>query len=134
MSESRRFILAHRQAREGACKAVQAAKEGWVVVIQPPTRSGDQNAAMWPILKAFSEQLQWPVNGKLEWMTEDEWKDVLSAAYRKEVRVAQGLDGMSFVMLGQRTSKFSKREFSDWMDFLHSVAAERGVNLEREMA
>ena len=61
-------------------------------------------------------------------MEPEEWKDVLSAAFRREtVRVAMGLDG-GMVMLGQRTSKFSKREFRDWLEFLHATAAARGVN------
>ena len=59
----------------------------------------------------------------------DDWKNILSAAFRREtVRVAMGLDG-GMVMLGQRTSKFSKREFSDWLAFLNATAAIRGVNL-----
>jgi hypothetical protein len=62
-------------------------------------------------------------------MTPDDWKDVLTAAFRGEsVRLAMGLDG-GVVMLGQRTSKFTKREFSDWIEFLYATAASRGVNL-----
>lgn len=45
-----------------------------------------------------------------------------------------GLDG-GVVMLGQRTSQFSKREFSEWLEFLHATAADRGVTVyEREAA
>jgi hypothetical protein len=62
-------------------------------------------------------------------MTPDEWKDVLTAAYRREsVRLAMGLDG-GVVMLGQRTSKFSKAEFVEWIEFLYATAAEREVEL-----
>ena len=39
---------------------------------------------------------------------------------------SDGLDG-GVVMLGQRTSKFGKKEFSDWLTFLHSVAIDRSV-------
>lgn len=31
------------------------------------------------------------------------------------------------VLLGARTSKFNRKEFSDFLEFLHSVAADRGV-------
>jgi hypothetical protein len=120
------FILAHDMARQRAVEAVRNAPQGFAVTVGEPSRSLDQNAAQWPILEAFSEQLQWPVNGKLTTLTKEEWKDILTAAFRKETRVAMGLDG-GFVMLGQRTSKFGKREFSDWLEFLHAVAAERGV-------
>jgi hypothetical protein len=124
----RTFVLgAHPQARSNALQAVKEEADGRVVSIHDMTRNSEQNAAMWPILEAFSEQLVWPVNGKMEKLSSSEWKDLLSAAFRKEQnRVAQGLDG-GFVMLGQRTSKFSKREFSEWLEFLHATAADRGV-------
>lgn len=123
------FVLSHAEARRRAAQAVSEAPDGHVVRVEPPKRSLDQNAAQWPILAAFSEQLEWPVNGKMCKMSADEWKDVLTAAFRKESpRLAMGLDG-GVVMLGQRTSKFTKPEFSEWLDFLHSVAADRGVTL-----
>lgn len=123
------FVLqpAPHPARQNALNAVKDAPEGHVVAITEATRNLDQNAAQWPILQAFSDQLQWPVNGAMVTMQPEEWKDVLSAAFRREtVRVAMGLDG-GMVMLGQRTSKFSKREFSDWLEFLNATAALRGV-------
>lgn len=122
----RTFVLSHPVARRNAVQYVQDAPDGHAVTVGEPTRNTDQNAAMWPILQAFSEQLQWPVNGRMTTLTDEEWKDILSAAFRKEQRVAMGLDG-GFVMLGQRTSKFTKREFSEFLEFLHATAADRGV-------
>ncbi len=125
----RTFILSHSTARSNAAKAVQDAPEGFAVTISEPTRNLDQNAAQWPILQSFSDQLQWPVNGRMEWISPDEWKDVLTCAFKREtVRVAMGLDG-GMVMLGRRTSKFSKAEFSDWLEFLNATAALRDVDL-----
>lgn len=121
------FKLVHQQARSGAQQAIQDAPEGYVVTVSEPTRSLDANAAMWPILQAFARQLQWPVNGRMVAMTEAEWKDVLTAAFRQEsARLAMGLDG-GVVMLGQRTREFGKKEFSEWLEFLHATAADRGV-------
>lgn len=103
------------------------ARDGDVMTLRPPSRSLDQNAAQWPYLEGFSQQLQWPVNGKMVWMEPEEWKDVLTAAFHGEaVRLAMGLDG-GVVMLGQRTSKFDKPRFSEWMEFLKATAADRGV-------
>lgn len=128
------FVLVHEQARENAARAIHDADDGHVVTLSEPTRNLEQNAAQWPILQAFADQLVWPVNGRMEQMTPDEWKDVLTAAFRREqARLAMGLDG-GVVMLGARTSKFSKREFSDWLEFLHAVAVDRGVNVHREAA
>lgn len=135
MSEKRVFKLVHPQARRNAVQCVSEAPDGYAVTVQEPTRSLDQNAAMWPILQAFADQLQWPVNGSMVWMTPDEWKDVLSAAFKREsVRVAMGLDG-GMVMLGGRTSKFSVKEMSDFLEFLNATAAARDVDLHyREYA
>jgi hypothetical protein len=129
----RLFVLSHDIARQNAIRAVQEAPQGFSVTVAEPKRNLDQNAAMWPILEAFSQQLQWPVNGVMTTLTPEEWKDLLSAAFRKETRVAMGLDG-GFVMLGQRTSRFTKRQFSEWLEFLHSTAADRGVVVYEEAA
>jgi hypothetical protein len=127
VSDKAYFILAHAEARKRAIAAVQHASEGYVVTVSPPRRSGDQNAAQWPILEAFSKQLQWPVNGQMVWMEPDEWKDVLTAAFKGDtVRLAMGMNG-GVVMIGQRTSKFSKGRFSEWLEFLNATAAQRGV-------
>lgn len=63
-------------------------------------------------------------------MSDEEWKDVLTAAFRNEtVRLAMGLNG-GVVMLGKKTSNFSVKEFSEWLEFLHAVAVEREVDLD----
>ena len=121
------FILAHAEARRRAVQAVQEAAEGFVIEVREPTRSKDANAAMWPILDAFSKQLDWPVNGAMTKLSPDEWKDILSAAFDREtVRVAMGLDG-GMVMLGRRTSEMSKAKFSEFLEFLHATAVAKSV-------
>lgn len=101
-----------------------------IVTIQKVTRTLAHNAVQWPILNAFSDQLQWPVNGAMCKLTGEEWKDILTAAYRQETgRIAQGLDG-GMVMLGHKTREFKAAEWSDWMAFLESVAADRGVKVQ----
>jgi hypothetical protein len=125
----RTFNLAHDTARLMAVREVQNAPVGYVVTVSEPTRSLEANAAQWPYLQAFAEQLEWPVNGKMCKLTPDEFKDILTAAFQQETaRLAMGLDG-GVVMLGQRTSKFSKKKFSEWMEFLIATAADRGVKV-----
>ena len=125
------FRLVHAQARQGAAECIKAAPDGYVVVVAEPTRSSDANAAMWAYLQAFAEQLQWPVNGQMTRLEPEEFKQILSAAFRQEsVRLAQGLDG-GMVMLGARTSKFSVREMSDFLEFLQATAAARGVEIDQ---
>lgn len=125
--DKRLFILAHDVARDAAVRAVQSAPDGYAVIVQERNRTLDQNAAQWPILQAFSKKLEWPVNGRMVKLTDWEWKDILTAAFRNETaRLAMGLDG-GVVMLGQRTREFGKKEFSEWLEFLHATAADRGV-------
>lgn len=133
MDDKRIFVLAHDLARRRAAAFVaDEAPDGWVVTVSAPTRNLGQNAAQWPYLDAFSKQLQWPVNGAMVWITPDEYKDILSAAFRKEtVRLALGLDG-GIVMLGSRTSKFTKAQFSEWLEFLIATAAMRNVVVYEE--
>ena len=124
-----RYILVHQEARQRALEAVRTAPDGVVVDIKPMTRTRAQNDAQWPILKAFSLQVQWPVNGSLTWLDPEDWKNILTAAYRKETtRVAQGWDG-GMVLLGMRTSKMDKRQFSEWLDWLNAAAAMKEVKV-----
>lgn len=129
MSDRLYFRLAHPAARANAIKAIQQAPDMWRVEIKPPTRSLDQNAALWPRLDALSRQLPW--DG--EHLTPDEWKDLLIACLRKQ-KVVRGIEG-GLVFLGARSSRMDKEEFSDLLDFIDAFAAQRGIDLrEREVA
>lgn len=121
------FNLISHAVRLRCCEAIMSAPDGMRVEIKERKRSLDQNAAQWPILQAFAEQIKWPVNGELVTLEPEEFKEILTAAFFGEsVRLAQGLNS-GVVMLGKRTSKFTKKEFSDWLEFLHAAAAARGV-------
>ena len=109
------------------CKPRSVAGHRMTVTVEEEVRTPEQNKAQWPILEAFAEQLQWPVNGAMVNLSAEEWKDVLTAAFQGEtVRLAAGLNG-GVVMLGLRTSQMGKRRFSEWLDFLNATAALRGV-------
>ena len=117
-------------SRQRAVEAVQTAPDGYVVTVGEATRTLEQNAAQWPLLNAISKQRQWPVNGAMSWLTEEEWKDILSAAFRQEqARVAMAYGGQGLVMLGHRTREFGKKEFSEWLDFLNAAAIDLGVEI-----
>ncbi len=134
MSTKQKFILAHDMARRGAMEAVSRAPAGFVVEVREPSRNLDQNALLWVLLTEFSRQLEWPVNGKMVSLSPDDWKTILSASFRRETqRMTQGVDG-GLVMLGARTSQMGKREFAEFIEFIQSVAAERGVELQQQEA
>lgn len=120
------FVLAP-QSRAHIQRCIDSAPDGYVVRISAPTRSLESNALMWTLLADFSDQLQWPVNGKMVKLTPEEFKDVLTAGYRQEkARLAMGLDG-GVVMLGSRTSKFTKTQMNEFIEFIYAAGAERGV-------
>ena len=98
MSDKRIYRLVHDEARRRAGQDVASAPDGWIVTVSEPTRSLDQNALMWPLLDDIARQVEWYGNK----LTPDEWKDVFTAALRKE-KVVPGING-GFVVLGQRTS------------------------------
>ena len=115
--------LNNPNARGFACRVIQSAPEGYVAIIREQTRSGAQNARMWAQLEDISRQVDW-YGQKL---TKEEWKDVFSAALKRQ-KVVPGLDG-GFVVCGQRTSKMGKREMSDLLELMNAFCAERGVKL-----
>jgi hypothetical protein len=92
-----------------------------VVTVKPETRSLEQNARMWAMLADVSRQVVW--HGRK--LSPEEWKHVFTAALKKQ-DVVPGLDG-GFVVLGQSTSKMTKREMSDLQTLMEAFGAQQGV-------
>lgn len=117
-----KFILAHQTARDRAKAAIDAAEDGYVVEIKEPTRSGIQNAKLWAMLAEIAAQTDW--HGIK--LSAEEFKDLLSAGLVKS-RVVPNMDGSGFVILGQRTSKMTKRQFAELISLVEAFGVERGV-------
>ena len=133
-TDKRVFVLAHTEARKRAAKCIAEAPVGYFVTVQGPKRSLEQNALLWVLLTAFSEQLLWPVNGAMTKLDPEEWKDILTGAFNQEAhRIALGLNG-GMVILGMRTRKFGKRKFSEFIEFVQSVAVDRAVEIDEGSA
>jgi len=126
------FKIDSDQAKYYAIQAIKAINDytkPQQITIETETRKLSQNASQWPILNAIADQLQWPINGMLQTITGEDFKQILTAAWRKEqVRVAQGVDG-SVVLLGHRTREFKSAEWGEWMDYLNWFAAEKCVKI-----
>jgi hypothetical protein len=128
---TQRFKLISEDVKRNVCRQITAAEWGKVVTIADPTRSSEANARMWAQLADIAKHVDWYGNK----LTPEEWKDVFSAALKRQ-KVIPGLDG-GFVVCGQRTSKMSKREMSDLIELMNAFCVERGVKLtarEWEMA
>lgn len=115
------FILANESARLRAIEAIKNAPEGYEVSIKEKTRTGEQNALLWPLLRDVSSQVDW--HGYK--LADDEWKDVFSAAIKKQ-KVVPGLCG-GFVVCGQSTSKMGKKMFSEMLELIMAFGAEHDV-------
>lgn len=110
-----------------ACELLQFGKSVRVRLDEKqPTRSLAQNDKMWAVLTDISRQVQWPVDGKLQYLEPEEWKDVLTAGLRKTQRVAQGIEG-GFVMLGCRTSRMTVGEMIELIELAQAFGTEHGV-------
>jgi hypothetical protein len=121
MSDKRIYKLVHDTARRLAAAQCMTAPDGYVVRIEPATRSLDQNSLLWPLLTELSNQVDWYGNK----LTPDEWKDVMTAGLKRN-RIVPGIDG-GFVVLGMSTSKMDKRTFSELIDLIHAFGAQHGV-------
>jgi len=73
-------------------------------------RSLEQNRMMWANLEDIAQQVIW-YGVKL---TKDEWKDVLTAALKKQ-KVVPGIEG-GFVVIGARTSKMTVPEMTELIE------------------
>lgn len=127
------FHLTHEMARKNACQAVMSAPENFRVEIRPRTRSLDQNSLLWSLLTTLSKELKWPVNGKLEVLSPEDWKDNLSASLHQENRITQGIRG-GFVMLGRSTSKMTVKEMTDLIELIYAFGSDHGVNFYNRVA
>ena len=98
---------------------------GNAAVTEEP-RTPSQNDKLWPGLRDISKQVPWQVNGQEVTLDEDGWKDVLSAYYFREQRVAKGIDG-GIVLLGRPTRKMGKRQMSELLMMIQEFGDRRGV-------
>ena len=93
-------------------------------------RTAAQNRFQWPILNAWAAQKPWPVNGVMTKISADDYKDILTAAFEGETnpRIAAGYNG-GIVMLGRRTSKYGKKRFSEWAEWLVAASMVAGIKI-----
>ncbi len=117
------FILSHDMARRNALAAVSGAPPGYVVEVREPKRSLDQNAHLWALLTQLSAAKP---EGREH--TPDTWKLLVMHAAGHACQFEVGLDGRPFPV-GFRSSKLTKRQCMDLIDWIYAYAAEQGVEL-----
>ncbi len=113
--------------RANAIKAVQTAPEGHVVTVREPTRSGEQNNLLHALITEVAANHEWA--GKKRDV--ETWKRLLVSAWcratNKQMEILPALDGHGVDIVPARTSKLSKSECTELIDFIQCWLAEQGV-------
>lgn len=109
------------KAKAGAVWIIRLTDDG--VSIKLRTRTLEQNALMWAVLTDLSKQC---AHFGQHYSPED-WKDILTASLKGELRMTPTLDGQRMVLLGLRTSKMSAKQMTDLIDLGHAHGAANGV-------
>ena len=95
-------------------------------LLSPDRRSLEQNRLLWALLTDLANQVEWPVDGRMQKISPDDWKHIMSAGLKKEQRVAQGIEG-GFVILGQYTHKMNKAEMNELIELVQHFGDSRQV-------
>ena len=119
-------VIDSQYRRDLAHKLVAAAPVGAVMTISPAKRSTDQNARFWAMLSDIARAKP---EGRVH--TPEAWKALFMHALGHSVRFEMGLNGEPFPV-GFRSSKLTKGQMSDLMEFMSAWAAERGVIFSNE--
>ena len=76
------------------------------------------------MLTELSRQVEW--YGQR--LRPEEWKDVMTAALKKQ-RAVPGIDG-GFVVLGSSTRRMTKQEHGELQDLIEAFGAQHGVKFK----
>ena len=129
MSERQVFYTAHQKARALAIQAVQDAPEGWKVTITAPKRTDRQNELIHPLIREWAEKVDGVcLNGEWTKLGPDDWRHILVAAFRRE-KVREVLFDKLIISLGVSSKELTIKECSEFIEFLHAAAAQRGFRL-----
>jgi len=121
MASGQTVILIGDIQRAFAKRLIDAAPAGAVVNVRQATRTIDQNDLMWALLSDLSRAKP---QGRKE--TPDMWKAIIMKACGHAVQFTMGIDGEPFPV-GYRTSKLTKAQMSDLIEFIYAYGAEQGV-------
>lgn len=132
MAKGQVVILRGDTHRALAKRLIDAAPSDAVVEVAAPRRSTDQNALLWALLSDVSRAKP---DGRT--LTPDVWKGLFMHALDHSIRFEPALDGMGMVPMGFRSSRMTKAQMGDLIEFITAWGSERGVawtGPEREAA
>lgn len=120
------FILRDPMIRARCKTAIDKAPEGYVVTIREQTRTGEQNSKLWAMLTDVSRAKP---EGRCH--TPEVWKCLFMHALGHASRFEMGLNGEPFPV-GFRSSKLTKRQMIDLIEFIYAYGAQHGVRWSDE--
>ena len=115
------IILRGPEQRALAKRLIDAAPVDGVVKIGAAKRSTEQNDKMWAMLSDISRAKP---EGRMH--TPETWKALFMSACGHAVQFEHGLDGQPFPV-GFRSSRLTKAQMSDLIEFIYSYGSEHGV-------
>ena len=128
------YVLAHDQARARAVQSIQNAPQGYVVKIQPPTRSLDQNGLIHPVVRVIKKHME--THGARK-RSEDWWRYYLLGKFAGN-EVCEDPDGSGGIVVMNRetgTSGMGVDRASEFIEWMYAWGTEIGVVWgEQEMA
>lgn len=122
------IILSGPRGRAIARDMIDRAPQDAVVNIRPPTRTLEQNALFWSRLSDLSRAKP---EGRCH--TPEIWKCLAMNACGYPVQFEVGLSGEPFP-IGFRSSRLSKVQMSELIEFIHAYGSEHGVQWTLETA
>lgn len=109
-------------------KAALEAGERLVLELRAETRSSQENRLLHLLITAVSQQLEW-AGAKRDAET---WKRLLVAAWSRAsgdgALVLPALDGHGVDIVYRKTSKLSRRECAELIEYVYAWGAEHGVH------
>jgi hypothetical protein len=126
MASGQTLILGSVSARKEAERLVWIAPNGSVLNVREARRTLEQNDKLWAMLSDVSRAM--PGGRRL---TADVWKAVFMNACGHAVQFETGLSGEPFP-IGFRSSRLSKSQMSDLIEFILAWGTENGVQWSNE--
>jgi hypothetical protein len=120
----RALLVLHNDAmRAKAIDWIRRAPRETRVEFKGPKRTIPQNDRM---LTELSTQLLW--HGQR--LSTEDWKQVMLASLKQEMRIVPNIHGDGFVQLGRSSSDLSKEEMADLMTIMEAFSARYGVKFK----
>lgn len=115
-------------AHQWVDRAIQNGNGGkpWMLEVKEPTRSLEQNAALWGALQQIVKQR--PIHHGRP-MTAEMYKAAFMDALGHEVDYMQSLDGKRMFPLGLRSSRLTTSQFSALIELILAWAAQEGLTI-----